>query len=141
MSKHSQQNNRKKRLLSNRQLVRWHRRIGVICALFVILLCITGILLNHNAVLGLQHITINNEWIRSLYGFPPLPAPAEQSADHFSPYSIPQLSLDRLLLDLHSGRLFGKTGVYLMDAAAIGLLLLSITGLIVWLRRRKSETS
>ena len=47
------------------------------------------------------------------------------------------LSMERILLDLHSGRIFGKYGHYLMDAAAIALLWLSCSGLWVWWSRRR----
>ncbi|VAW50293.1 hypothetical protein MNBD_GAMMA06-651 [hydrothermal vent metagenome] len=46
------------------------------------------------------------------------------------------LKLERVILDLHSGRIFGSYGVYLMDAAAIALLWLSLSGLWVWSSRR-----
>ncbi len=46
------------------------------------------------------------------------------------------LSLERVLLDLHSGRILGNWGVYLMDAAAILFLLLAITGVWLWGKRR-----
>jgi hypothetical protein len=46
------------------------------------------------------------------------------------------LKLERVILDLHSGRIFGQYGVYLMDAAAIALLWLSLSGLWVWSSRR-----
>lgn len=46
------------------------------------------------------------------------------------------LKLERVILDLHSGRLFGQYGIYLMDAAAIALLWLSFSGLWVWNSRR-----
>ena len=49
------------------------------------------------------------------------------------------LTLERVLLDLHSGRIFGEYGVYLMDAAAIALLWLSGSGLWVWWRRRVKQ--
>jgi hypothetical protein len=47
------------------------------------------------------------------------------------------LKLERVILDLHSGRIFGEYGVYLMDAAAIALLWLSFSGLWVWSSRRR----
>ncbi len=49
------------------------------------------------------------------------------------------LTLERVLLDLHSGRLFGQYGVFLMDAAAVALLWLSGSGLWVWWQRRKKQ--
>lgn len=42
------------------------------------------------------------------------------------------LPIERLLLDLHSGRLLS---VYFMDAVAILLIILAITGFLLWLRR------
>ena len=47
------------------------------------------------------------------------------------------LKLERVILDLHSGRIFGQYGVYVMDAAAIALLWLSLSGLWVWNSRRR----
>jgi len=49
------------------------------------------------------------------------------------------ITLERFILDLHSGRLFGDIGVYVMDAAAIALLWLSFSGLWVWSSRRKQQ--
>jgi len=47
------------------------------------------------------------------------------------------LKLERVILDLHSGRIFGKYGIYMMDGAAIALLWLSLSGLWVWSSRRR----
>ncbi len=47
------------------------------------------------------------------------------------------LKLERVILDLHSGRIFGQYGIYLMDAAAIVLLWLSLSGFWVWSSRRR----
>lgn len=44
------------------------------------------------------------------------------------------LSVEQLLLDLHSGRLFGTAGVILFDLAAVVLVLQVVTGLILWRR-------
>lgn len=51
------------------------------------------------------------------------------------------LSLERVILDLHSGRIFGHYGIYLMDAAAVALLWLSLSGLWVWWSRRQKQKS
>ena len=49
------------------------------------------------------------------------------------------LTMERVLLDLHSGRIFGAYGIYLMDAAAIALLWLSSSGLWVWWQRQRKQ--
>jgi len=46
-------------------------------------------------------------------------------------------SLERLLLDLHSGRIFGPIGVIIYDLFALALGFLAISGLILWLRSRR----
>lgn len=46
------------------------------------------------------------------------------------------LNMERVVLDLHSGRIFGSYGIYVMDAAAVALLWLSFSGWWVWWRRR-----
>jgi uncharacterized iron-regulated membrane protein len=48
------------------------------------------------------------------------------------------LSLERVLLDVHSGRILGEGGVWLVDAAALLFLLLAGSGLWLWGRRRAS---
>ncbi len=47
-----------------------------------------------------------------------------------------QISLERFILDAHSGRFFGKYGVYIIDIAAILMLGLAITGIWLWSVRR-----
>lgn len=53
------------------------------------------------------------------------------------------LTLERVLLDVHSGRILGHWGVWLVDAAAVLFLFLAATGFYMWLtarsvRRRRS---
>ncbi len=48
------------------------------------------------------------------------------------------LPVERIMLDLHSGRILGRAGVYMMDAAATGFLLLAVSGIWLWMRRRAS---
>jgi uncharacterized iron-regulated membrane protein len=44
-----------------------------------------------------------------------------------------------VIADIHSGRIVTITGPYLMDAVAILLIILSITGVVMWLRPRKKK--
>lgn len=46
------------------------------------------------------------------------------------------LTLERWLQDLHSGRFFGTAGIVVVDLAALALLALAVTGLIMWWRSR-----
>ena len=48
------------------------------------------------------------------------------------------ITYERLLLDIHSGRILGEWGVYLVDAMALLFMLLAISGLVVWLKGRKA---
>lgn len=46
------------------------------------------------------------------------------------------ISLETVLLDLHSGRIFGHYGVLLFDAVGLILIFLAGTGIIIWLKQR-----
>ena len=47
------------------------------------------------------------------------------------------LNLEKFILDLHSGRIFNDSwGIYIMDAAAILMMLLGISGIWVWWSRK-----
>ncbi len=48
------------------------------------------------------------------------------------------LPLERVMLDLHSGRILGSWGVYLVDAAAVLFLMLAGSGVWLWGKRRAS---
>lgn len=65
------------------------------------------------------------------------PAVAERAVANYSRHTI---SLHRLVADIHSGRIVGTWGPYVMDGAAVVLLILIITGFINWrgtARRRR----
>lgn len=242
--------------MRNRALLTLHRRMGLVSALFVILLSSTGLILHYSAELGLDARQINSDTLLSWYGMeapPPaeaypageavvarvesalyfderrlpgnydslrgvattnfgfvvassgqlvlltdrgevievlgsghgVPRPiqrlgrsrngdiiieipgrllrADVDSLDFQPYSAPveglrwsesialpqalardisrdyaasMLSWERLLLDLHSGRLLGAFGVLLVDIMAILFLLMALTGVWIWSRRR-----
>ena len=242
-------------------LFSWHRYMGLVAALFVLILASTGIMLNHTEDLELDSTYIQNSWLLNLYNIKPpenitafkvnnfwvsqlqdqlylntskleiqtgqlvgtvisdeyiviatvsnlilltlqgelvetlssahgLPTPIEQiglSRDNklvvyttqgiyradvdelsWSDYSSSKikwstqktlpaellstildlyhsrdLNYERILLDLHSGRLLPKLGIYIMDTAAVLMMLLAITGVWVWfsIRRRKKRNT
>jgi len=53
-----------------------------------------------------------------------------------SAYSGSLLSWDRLILDVHSGRVLGSFGVLLVDIMAVLFALMAISGVWIWSRRR-----
>lgn len=199
-------------------LKRWHRRIGIISALFVIFLSITGLLLLFTAPLGLDQKTWAGGLISKAYhqtpsqlpiGIPvdetqwvimvdglvyvgkaapialtppltmakkdkrfisiankeetiltlhdgtlvermpgidftgvrpsPLPKAIEKQIIHrFAGRGMP---VSRVLLDIHTGRFLGKIGTWLMAIASILFLLLSLSGLYMWVRKPKNRRS
>jgi uncharacterized iron-regulated membrane protein len=65
--------------------------------------------------------------------------PSEQLARAIqTAYRGTGLSLERVMLDIHSGRILGSWGVYLVDSAAILFLLLALSGVWLWARRLNS---
>lgn len=60
--------------------------------------------------------------------------------DEITPLYLGQsLSWERVMLDLHSGRLFGATGVWIVDIAAVLLVLLAVSGLWIWWAGRRAR--
>lgn len=45
------------------------------------------------------------------------------------------ISLEGFLLDIHSGRFFGHLGIIFFDIISILLMILSITGVLIWLKQ------
>lgn len=51
-------------------------------------------------------------------------------------YAESWLSWERLILDIHSGQVLGNIGVLLVDIMALLFVLMAITGVVLWARRR-----
>ena len=51
-------------------------------------------------------------------------------------YAASLLSWERLILDIHSGRVFGNIGVVLVDIMALLFIFMAVTGVWIWSRRR-----
>lgn len=65
---------------------------------------------------------------------PPPPGLEQTLLAHFTSDDI---TYERLLLDIHSGRILGAWGVYLVDIMALLFALLAISGVVIWARGRK----
>ncbi len=63
-----------------------------------------------------------------------LPFQLKQQLNEQSRFGL--LNVERILLDLHSGRIFGWWGVYVMDAMGLILLWLAGSGGWLWLKRQ-----
>ncbi|WP_298772438.1 PepSY-associated TM helix domain-containing protein [uncultured Shewanella sp.] len=49
------------------------------------------------------------------------------------------LSWERVLLDVHSGRFFGPLGPWFMDLVALALIIMSLTGIYLWQKTKKTK--
>ena len=65
--------------------------------------------------------------------------PQEQLAILQELYRGRGLSLERVILDLHSGKILTRVGPILMDAAGIILIALSVIGLFMWAGRNGKQ--
>lgn len=230
-------------------LYRWHRRLGIFSALFVLWLAISGLVLHHTDLLGLDPLRLSAPWLTHWYGLsevapetgyvagahwlmgtdeatvldgaaliPPIPqalgmietehflavatphalvllTPQGQRIDELkgaqlpvedlhklgigsgriiirdertyasadgeawsafdgptqwsqeqplspeqraqaAPLLRPSLSVVRILSDAHSGRLFGRFGPLAVDVAALAFILLALSGVWIYTRRR-----
>ncbi len=66
------------------------------------------------------------------------PAPAAIQAAITSHYRGDKLNFEQLLLDLHSGRIFGTIGILIYDLIALAVGFLAISGMILWFRGKRN---
>ena len=61
-----------------------------------------------------------------------------KNKDHLKEQEISSsISIETLILDLHSGRFFGSAGVLFIDIVGLLLCILSITGLWAWVNNQR----
>ena len=65
----------------------------------------------------------------------PIETPAQLFASIQEHARSHEINLERVFLDLHSGRLLGRWGQHIMSAASVLLLVLAVTGTIIWWRK------
>lgn len=125
---------RKKKPRFIQEIVQWHRTAGMISAFFVLLLALTGMLLNHTDTLGLSQRYVHSSLLQRWYG---LAAPAVRTSFPVGDAWVTQLE-DRLYydeheLDGHYASLQGAIGVGddVAVALANGVLMLDRQGNIL----------
>ena len=62
----------------------WHRRVGVLAAFFVLVLVVTGILLNHSSELRLDRSFVDWPWLSEAYGDNSADLTAFQLGEHWA---------------------------------------------------------
>jgi hypothetical protein len=65
----------------------------------------------------------------------PAQTPAHIKTNILQQSAAYSINLERVLLDIHSGRIGGNVGVWMMDIAAFFFMILAATGLWIWLRK------
>jgi hypothetical protein len=94
----------------------WHRRAGVLAALFILLLAVSGLLLNHSPALGLDKQPLQSNFLLDWYGVAP---PHKPSSFNAADVVISQLD-DQLFID---GRPLWQTTQPLLGVAANDMLI------------------
>jgi len=110
-------------------LWRWHRRLGVLAAFFVLVLSATGIVLNHTAELGLDRRFIDWPWLSKAYGDDSGNLPAFQLGEHWLTRAANgQVYFDAQDVAPCSGKLVGAVAAGDLLYAGCAEELLLITG-------------
>lgn len=115
-------------------LWRWHRRLGVLVALFVLVLSVTGILLNHSPGLGLDRRFVDWPWLHGAYGESPDDLPAFRLGEHWlSQGADGRVYFDSREVSPCSGELIAAVGVdgMLLAACTEELLLIAPDGQLI----------
>lgn len=115
-------------------LWRWHRRLGLMSAVVFIIVCVSGILLNHTSELALGNKPVRQAWLLSHYGVP-LPKFVSYAIDEHwvSGDDNQYIYLDGVQVAYCRGDLVGvaKAQGLLVAACAQELLLFTETGELV----------
>lgn len=110
-----------------------HRYGGVTAALLVVVICLTGILLNHTDTLNLADTRVRSTWLLNWYGIQP-PALESYATDAiFVTHAGQRLYINTAQLDGHYSQLYGavKIGELVHVSTDAKLLLLQADGMLV----------
>jgi len=123
-----------KDIVRHRLFWTWHRRVGIVVALLVLVLSLTGLALNHTDRLGLDDRYVSWGWLLDWYGIEsPAEAVSFPAGDARVTLLGDRLYLDRRILPGHFNTLSGATAAdgFLAVAADNGVLIITGDGQIV----------
>lgn len=110
-------------------LGRWLRRLhafaGLVLSLNLVLLLVTGFLVQHRDTFQLEEKTVSRAWLPASY----------------RPMDGAEVRADIVVTDVHSGRILGPSGTLIVDAATLGWAVLLVSGLWIYVfgRRRNGN--
>jgi uncharacterized iron-regulated membrane protein len=88
-------------------------------------------------LVGLESLVISPQPLKDVSWAQMSTAPAPLQAALAADYRGSQLSLERLILDLHTGRILGVVGVAIVNLSALAMIVLAASGVLAWSRRRR----
>lgn len=104
-------------------------RFGVMTADVLVIDTASGQLVSHDLGSTWEPtVALNATWCSS--------KSVQTDAGTQASYRASQLNWERVLQDMHSGRLFGRIGEWIMNFASFALVVLALTGLTLWLLPR-----
>lgn len=106
------------------RLYKVHTASALIVAAWLLLLAISGVLINHQEVLGLTEVEIRDDYLPGYY---------------LSEFHTGTTRLNVIITDIHSGRIFGAYGYLLTDLIALLVVVSAITGVLSYRLRRKLQ--
>ena len=100
------------------EFLKWHRRIGVVLFLFVLLVAVSGMFINHSPDLGLDTSPLKYGWMQSLYGVEPnVSGQGFSVGEHWVSQQEGAIFWDRSKISVCDGQLLGVT--HLNDIAVL----------------------
>ncbi len=126
----------------------------------LILLSLDGEIIEQNPYKDVQHIGLNDQlsitlqsnnftrysddgllsWKtqndKNIIWSTPGPTPESLRKNIQNKFRSTILPMERLLLDLHSGRIFGAIGVFIVDLCGVFLIILALSGTAIWLKHK-----
>lgn len=118
----------------HRSLLAIHRFLGIVICLFIIILAVTGILLNHTSALRLDERLLQSSWLMQIYGIAEPQWNGTYTAGHHSISQWDeQIFLDQRRLNALNGKLRGMVSLPSMLAIALNedLILLAEDGKLI----------